>query len=247
MSENMALGNIIQPLRNVASLVKLIKEVQTRQFGLPGIGVFFGYPGYGKTYAAIHCTVALDAIHISVQKLWTKKTLLDQILRELGVSPKKTLAEMMMQACEHLAIAGRPLLIDEADYAVSRGLIEVIRDLHDGSEVPVILIGMEELPQKLRKWELIDSRIMGYVPAEPATLKDAQFLARIYAPDVQIGDDLLAHIIERNTGNVRRTVTDLAYVQRRSATLDLQEISLDDWGNASFLRSDAPTPRRGLL
>ena len=132
----------------------LIKKLQNRHWGLPGMGVFHGPPGFGKTYACIHAAVVLDAIHISVQSLWTKKTLLTAILGELSIVPHKTLAEMMMQVNKGLSLAARPLIIDEADYAIDRGMIEIIRDFHDGSHMPVILIGMEMLPQKLRKWEL---------------------------------------------------------------------------------------------
>ena len=124
MTQSMDLGNSIQPLRNVAALVALIKRVQNRAFGLPGMGTFYGPTGYGKTYAACHAVVALDAIHVSVQKMWTKKTLLTAILRELSIVPKRTMAEMMMQVNEGLAVAGRPLIVDEADYAIDRDMIE---------------------------------------------------------------------------------------------------------------------------
>lgn len=246
MSENMEIGNSIQPLRNVAALAQLIKNLDGRKHGLPGMGVFHGPPGYGKTMAAVYAASALDAIHISVQELWTRKTLLQQVLRELGVAPEKTLADMMMQANQHLAIAARPLIIDEADYAVQRGLIQIIRDFHDGSDVPVILIGMEKLPQKLRKWELIDSRVKSWVAAQPANLKDARYLADFYAEGITIEDGLLQHILDRNTGNVRRTVVDIDFVHEQCKTMGLKEMTLQDWGKTSFPRDEAPAPRVGL-
>lgn len=216
MSQHLGQRNSVQPLRNVAAMMMLIKELQGRQYGLPGMAAFYGPPGYGKTYAAIHAVNTLDAIHISVQKLWTAKTLLKQVLIELGATPAKTLADMQIQANECLALAARPLIIDEADYAVSRNLVEIIRDLHDGSFVPVILIGMEKLPQKLRRWELINSRILEWVPAQPANLKDARFLAGYYAADLAIDDALLERIIKKNTGNIRETVKALAQVTKQS-------------------------------
>jgi DNA transposition AAA+ family ATPase len=246
MTESMEIGNSIQPLRNVAAMAELIKKLENRKHGLPGMGIFYGPPGYGKTMAAIYAASALDAIHISVQELWTRKTLLQQVLRELGAVPQKTLAEMMMQANEQLAIAARPLIIDEADYAIQRGLIQIIRDFHDGSDVPVILVGMEKLPQKLRTWELIDSRVMTWTAAQPANLKDAQYLASFYAADVTIHDDMLQHILDRNTGNVRRSVIDLNYVQEQCKVMGLKDMGLEDWGQMRFPRDEAPAPRVGL-
>ncbi|UWQ76801.1 AAA family ATPase [Leisingera sp. M658] len=246
MTQTLEIGNSVQPLTNVATMAELVKELQNRTFGMPGLGVFYGYPGYGKTFGAIFCASAFDVIHISMQGDWTKKTFLERLLNELGVAPKRVVPDMVLQACEELALDGRTLIVDEADYAFRRGVIELIRDLHDGSETPVVMIGMEEFPQKLRKYELIDSRVMSWVAAQPATLKDASLLASVYAEGVDVAEDLLDAIMERNTGNVRRMVTDLAQVKGEANKLGQTSMTLQDWGGIEFRRKDAPSPRRGL-
>lgn len=243
MPQKVTTGNTIKPLRNVAALTTLIQRIQNRAFGLPGMGVLYGPTGFGKTMAAVHAALHQDAIHVSVQKLWTKKTLLSEILRELRIAPKATMAQMQQQVNEGLAIAGRPLLIDEADYAVDRGMIEMIRDMHDGSSMPVILIGMEELPGKLSKWELVDGRILQWEGAEPGDLKDVRMLAALYAPGISLDDDLLQHITNLHRGQLRRICTDIAYVLEQSRLLDVKHMSLDEWGDAPFLRGVAPGPR----
>lgn len=247
MSKNMELGNTIRPLRNVAALAQVVKTVEGREFGLPGMAVFYGPTGLGKTYAACYASVALNCIHVSVQKLWTTKTLLTQILRELGIVPKRTLAEMLMQVNEGLAVSGRSLIIDETDYAIERGMIEIIRDFHDGSGMPVILIGMELLPQKLREWELVDGRVLVWSAAEPADLADARQLAEVYANGVTVDDPLLARIVEDNKGSARRISADLAHVKSQAQLQGADHMTLDEWGNAPFLRGQAPAPREGLV
>ena len=244
MSQSMDLGNSIKPLKNVAALVQLIKKVEGRHFGLPGMAVFYGPTGFGKSFAACHAAAAHNAIHVSVQKMWTKKTLLLAILRELSIVPKKTMADMMMQVNEGLAISGRTLMIDEADYAIERDMIELIRDMHDGSSMPVILIGMEMLPQKLKRWELVDGRIYNYRAAEPADLRDTDMLAQVYAAGISIDEPLLQRILEENKGSVRRISTDLVYVKEQSQLLGVSTMTLSDWGDAPFLRGDAPAPRQ---
>lgn len=246
MSQNMEIGNSVQPLRNVAALSKLIKGLENRQHGLDGMGVFYGPPGYGKTHAAVFAASALDAIHISVQELWTRKTLLKQVLRELGVAPVSSQAEMLMQANEALAMANRPLIIDEADYAVQRGLIPLTRDFHDGSGVPTILIGMEELPQKLRKFEMVHSRVLIWTPAQPADLKDVRLLANYYGQGITFDDPLLQHIIARNTGNVRYAARDIAHVKSHCQLQGVTSMTLADWGKTPWPQDEAPVPRRGL-
>ena len=41
----------IAPLRNVAALISLVERVQDRSMGLPGMAVFYGPSGWGKTTA----------------------------------------------------------------------------------------------------------------------------------------------------------------------------------------------------
>lgn len=244
MAQNMNTGNSIRPLRNVVLMTQLIKRLQGRAMGLSGMGVFYGPSGFGKTFAAAYAAASLDAIHVSVQELWTKKTLIEQVLEELGQDPQRTIAGSMKKVNQALAIARRPLIIDETDYAIARNMIGVIRDMHDGSQVPVILIGMERLPQKLRKWELVDNRILEWTAAEPADLTDAKMLAEQYAAGIEVGEDLIAHILNKHQGRVRRMVTDFAYVLEQANVQGLTSMSLDEWGQAPFLRSNAPQPRR---
>ena len=243
MTQNLTTGNSILGMTNVALLTKVIKRLENRAHGLDGIGVFSGEPGLGKSIACAYAAASMDAIHISVQTMWTKKTLLEQILREVQVFPKKTLADMMMQVNQELALARRPLLIDEADRAVQRGMIEVIRDMYDGSSVPIVLIGMDQLPQNLRKWPQVDSRVLTWVQAEYADLGDAKMLAKMYAPGITISDQMIAVIRERNGAIPRRMVTDFALVLERCRELGLAEISLDQWGKSPLAQNKAPNPR----
>ena len=168
------------------------------------------------------------------------------MLREIGIVPLKTMAEMMNQINEGLAISGRTLIIDEADYAVDRGMVEIIRDIHDGSSMPVILIGMEKLPQKLKQWELVDGRILSWQGAEPADLRDARMLAEVYAPGLTLDDALIDRIRSTNKGSARRISSDLAYVLEQARLQGVQQMTLADWGDQPFLRGEAPAPREGL-
>lgn len=148
---------------------------------------------------------------------------------------------------EGLASAGRTLIIDEADYAVDRGMIEVIRDMHDRSGMPVVLIGMELLPQKIRKWPLVDGRILTWTQAPPIDLRDARMLAEHYAPGIEIDDALIELVMTQNAGDARKMTTDFAHVLEQSALQGTTTMTLDKWGKAPFLRGEAPKPRSEYL
>ncbi|MEP1330132.1 ATP-binding protein [Pseudophaeobacter sp.] len=241
------IGNAVRPLTNVAKMAGLLKELEHRVWGAPGFGVFHGPPGYGKTFGAIFCADRMDAIHLLVQSEWSKKFFLQQLLRETGRPTKGTVPELVQAASEALAREARPLIIDEADYLVSKGLTGIARDLHDGSSVPILLVGEENLPQKLKKFPQFDSRIFAYSEALPADLSDTRQLAEMVAPSgFKIDDPMLETIRQRHTGNARWIVKEISHVCNEARKLGLAEITAETWGGMNFLRDTAPVPRGGL-
>ena len=243
MAQKLNLGNSIQPTRNVAMLSKLIKSVEAREFGLPGLAIFHGPPGFGKSFSCAHAAVHLDAIHITCDDTWTKKQLLKTILLELNKEPKGTMADLMEKAKTALAVASRTLIIDEADDAVAKNLVPTIRHLHDGSSVPVIFVGMEFLSEKLKKWDLVASRVYDWAAAQPADLHDLRLLAKRYAAETKIDDALLEKVREVTRGVHRVLATDLAHIQREARTEGEPHMTLSKWGGRKFFSQREPEPR----
>lgn len=234
MSDYMEIGNTVQPLRNVAALNQQILALQNRTFGLPGIGVFHGTSGLGKTFAATWAASRLGAILIPIQRRWTIRSLLEKILFELGMSPSGTTARLTERTIQGLRKANRPLIIDEADYAVQRNLIEDIRDLHDGTGIPVIMIGMSRFAQELERWPQVHNRVLKWSLAMPADMKDTRILANHYARNVEIHDDLLAHVLDRNEGVVREISRDLDTIREHALQIGAKSLNRAEWGNTPF-------------
>lgn len=243
MTQGLTAGNSILNLTNVRRLAQLIKYLETRPDGADGIGCFSGEPGLGKTVACTWAMVNMDAIHISVGRSWTTKTFLQQLLCELSIKPAGTIADMAMTAADELAGADRPLLIDEAGRAVAKGMIGHIRDLHDASGVSIVMIGMDDLPQQLRKWEQFDSRVIAWERAEYATLEDARSLAEKYAPGIDISDAVVAGVRTRNGGVPRRMRNDFLKLLDHCRRTGLTELTVDAMGGLPLARNQAPKPR----
>lgn len=199
------------PLRNVAAMSVLVERLRARGPHLPGFGVFHGYSGYGKTYAAIYAQNKTGGPRVEVGDSWTKKTLLRAILRELGVNePRGTVADMAEQLIIRLAEPGHPpVFIDEADKLVDKGMIELVREVHEGSQCPFILIGEELLPQKLERVERAHNRVLEFVTAQACDLEDAKKLASALAPRFTFSDGLLDRIRTESEGRARRIVTNI--------------------------------------
>jgi hypothetical protein len=225
----------IAPLRNVVLLVELVERVQERSPNLPGMASFFGRSGTGKSCAAMFAANKYRAYHVQVKSVWTRKKLCTSILREMGISVTvNTVADMVDQIGEQLSLSRRPLLIDEADYLVKSGMIEVIRDIYESSQASVILIGEEGLPNALRRWERVHGRMLDWIPAQPASLSDSKHLAKLYCPGVTIDEALLDAAHRKAGGSVRRVCVNLDRIRERAATSGLKAISLKEFEEAEF-------------
>lgn len=240
---NGTLYNSVAPLRTVQALATLIEKLKSRQDGLPGMGCLSGWSGFGKTSAALWATNTYECVNVQVQSTWSGKFLCEVILRELGERPKGTIAHLVSRITELLAVRDVPLLIDEADHLMNRRTIEIVRDIYEGSQVPVILIGEEEMPTKLRAWDRIHNRMGGWAVAEPADIEDLYHLAAIYAPGIQIEPALAKLILTGSAYNLRRISTNLGDVRELALVSGSDAVNLRDWGDRQIFTGQAPAPR----
>lgn len=237
----------IAPLVNVGLLAGLVERVVHRPTGLPGLGCFYGPSGYGKSFACIYAANKYRAYHVQVKSVWTRKKLCLSILKEMGVQPASTIPDMVDQIGQELSLSRRPLLIDEADFLVAKGMIEVIRDIYESSQGTIILVGEENLPHKLKVWERVHGRMLDWVAAQPASLKDAAHLLRIYCRGIEVAGDLLAALHEASAGSIRRICVNLDRVREKAESADLATIDLAAWGQigGEFFTGNPP-PRRSF-
>lgn len=244
MKDGTPLYGSVAPLRNVEALVELIRLVQDREPGLPGMACYYGPSGYGKTTAAVYAANAYGAYQVQVKSCWTRKKLCTAVLEDLGVQPAKTIADMVDQIAEGLARSGKPLLVDEADHLVARSMIEIVRDIHEASGSTVILIGEEQMPLKLQQWERVHGRMLKWVAAEPATFDDVAHLAPIYCPRVELDEALQLRLLEESSHSVRRISINLDRVKEYARARNLPRVTSADFAEQPFFTGAAPAPRR---
>lgn len=247
MADGQALGNEIRPTRNVVNLMTLIERIEARQTYLPGMAAFYGPSGYGKTFAAIHANITMNALHIEARDFWTRKSLCEALLNEMRVpmGGRATLSHLFDKIVEALIRDPRPLIIDEADHLVKKQMIEIVRAIHDATQNTVILIGEETLPQNLRPIERVHNRMADWVGAEPADLEDVRQLGRFYLRGIEIDDALLKEIVRQSRGVMRVAATNLGKVGEVARTRGTDRMTLADW-DRGFFTGQAPLARRDL-
>lgn len=243
MVHNTASVNTIAMLGNVAICMAALERAMHRPAHLPGMVVLYGPSGWGKSTAAAYVANHYRAYYVEAKSTWNKKHILLAILTEMGVAPAKTIPLMAEQISEQLVLSGRPLIIDEMDHIADKNATEIVRDLYEGSNAPILLIGEERLPTKLKAWERFHGRVLDWVPAQPADLDDALRLRDLYCRKVAIKDDLVARIHEISRGSVRRICVNLERVQSEAVANGLKEIDLAGWGNRTLFTGEAPQRR----
>jgi hypothetical protein len=224
----------LAPLTNVGATLSAMRSAMDRMSGLPGLVCLYGRSGYGKSSAAAYTANKTRAYYVELKSLWSTKHILINILRDMGILPANTVAEMLDQACEQLALSGRPLIIDQADYLVDKGRAQILMDLYEGSKAPILFIG-EERPSTAMKARnnTVHRRVLHWIEAQPASLGDCQALARLYCPELDVGEDLLEHINRVVDGCTGRVAVNLNLLAERAKVHGWARADLAVWRGQS--------------
>ena len=233
--------NKVAPIANLNLVAIVMEKLVHRQDGLPGLAVYYGPSGYGKTTATVAVANRTQAYYVQLCSAWSRKTLLQKILFEMGIKAGGTIPDMLDLIVEQLAASRRPLIIDEFDYAAAKpGMIELVRDIYEGSQSSLLLVGEELLPIKLKKHERFHGRVLQWLPAAPVSLADARQLADIYCADVTVADDMLEHLVNLSHGSVRRVSVNLVNVRDAALVEGLDNVTRAVWGNRQLYTGEAP-------
>lgn len=232
------------PTRNVTLFRGLLKQLEERESDDTAFGVFCGPSGYGKTRSATFTAARMRAHYIRVADAWGAKSIADALCQKLGLKQRGTVSAAVTDIVEQLTLdPNRPIIFDEADYIVKKGKIDFVRDLLDMSGTPIVLIGEELLPQKLKRYERTANRVLATVHAQPTDLREAQQFAGLYAPGITIKDDLLAAMIEAGQGRARRIIVNIQRAKQIAMQGHRKTIGREEWGSMPFYDNEPPKRR----
>lgn len=229
-------------ITNVAICRMAMERAMSRTYGLPGIVVFYGPSGYGKSMAASNITATLDAYFVQCKSTWTKKGFLQAIAKDMGLQTTGSIGDLTDLVCEELMLSGRPLIIDEADYLADKNRIFMVMDLYEGSQAPIMLIGEERLPQKLSVYEKIHNRILEWAPAQPCDMEDVAALARLCAPKISIDTALLENLHAATKGVARRICVCLEDIRHFARNQGIDTVTVENY-HRPFFTGQAPRGR----
>ncbi len=146
--------------KNVKGFINLIYNLKNKPDNISKIGLVYGNAGLGKTKTAIYLSIQFDTIYVRATNKMTTKWLLEEIAKELDEIPRFYTADIFRQCVNALKTNLKMIIVDEIDYLLADfRTIETLRDLHDETGVPIILVGMQLSKHKLKKHNHLFDRI----------------------------------------------------------------------------------------
>lgn len=233
--------NKLAQVKNVAALQAAFQSLADRDFGVPGLGLVYGETGAGKTTAITWLVNRTRGVYVRGKAAWTPNAMLSDIMIELGAAPLHNGgAAMVRHITNVLAESNRPLFVDEADYLTGNvRMLETLRDIHDVSGMPVVLIGMSGIERKLVHRKQFVGRVSQWVEFAPADLEDARILCSTVC-EVEIDDELLHQVHAESKGSVRLMVVGLSRIEAAARANGWSTVTAEQWGNRRLFLANAP-------
>ena len=225
---------------NVKKLNGLVDTLLNADSGEPRIGLVYGPAGRGKTKAVDRLATMTGACYVSAARVWTPASMLKSILAALGQAPAwsatdnlNLAADALRERLNHESLGNGLLIVDEGDY-LCKGtkppntpeLLDTIRDLHDASGAPILLVGMADLAKTLSMFPQFWDRLLVTTQFAPLTTPETTEMARRLA-DLELGQDVVDDLVRATGGNLRQTILYLVRLRRRADANSGQAVTRD--------------------
>ena len=211
--------------RNVKNFIGLMNNLIDKSNEVPKMGLIYGDPGLGKTQTAVWWATKNDAVYVRAQNKMTCRWLLEKIVYELGESPSRKMADLIEQCITHLRLKPQVIIIDEVDYLINRHrIVETLRDLHDLTGVPIVLIGMQEAKTKLGKYRHLYDRISEIIEFKPFSKDDMDIIVEELS-EIKITDEAKEIFFEK-TNRFRQVIKGISLLENLAKTNGLTKIDV---------------------
>lgn len=209
--------------KNVKKFVALMEEVKQLPANIPKIVLVFGEYGLGKSETIKWWTFKNDCIYVRANQGMTSRWLLSEMAEELGEEAFWHIQDTFNLVEQKLKQNPKPLIIDEVDYLVTNNVIEILRDLHDRTGCPMILVGMVNIDKKLSRYPHLKDRIYKAFKFEAYEKQDIkQILSEL--SEIPITNDGLEYLATRHN-QLRQIVKLINKIEKLAKTNELKELN----------------------
>jgi len=213
---------------NVVALSTALTRLWTRNDGVPGMALVYGEPGLGKTKATTWWVAQNEyVVYVRAKALTTPRSMLEALAGELGEDSGHRRATALYDDCrDNLLNRKRMVLVDEVDYLLhDPRLVETLRDLHDDTGAPVVLIGMAGIDKRLARYKPLHDRLSEMVPFKELSVADVRLIAEQLC-DIKLTPDACQALHDR-ARRFRQVVMSLYKIEHLARANSLKEVSAE--------------------
>ena len=167
------MNRIFVKTTNVKNFIGLVENLLNKPKNIPKMGLIYGEPGLGKSQTALWLACKYDAIYLRATNLMTGRWLLEEIAKEMDEIPRYLTSDNFNLIVQKLKQKPQLIIVDEIDYLMNNlKTIEILRDIHDKTDCPIIFIGMGLAHKKLEKYKHLYDRFSEIVKFETFGVND---------------------------------------------------------------------------
>ena len=179
---------------NVKRFITMMNNLQNRAEGVPGMALVYGEPGLGKTQTINWWAFKNSAILVRCTQLMSARWLLSEILEEMGEIYGYKISDCFKLVVRNLLVNPQIIIIDEVDYlTIDSRAVETLRDIHDKTNVPIVLVGMINAKSRLKKFNHLYDRLSEIVKFEKFSKNDIKTIVQELS-EVEMTDCAIRYI-----------------------------------------------------
>lgn len=211
---------------NVKNFIGLVENLLNKPKNIPKMGLIYGEPGLGKSQTALWLACKYDAIYLRATNLMTGRWLLEEIAKEMDEIPRYLTSDNFNLIVQKLKQKPQLIIVDEIDYLMNNlKTIEILRDIHDETDCPIIFIGMGLAHKKLEKYKHLYDRFSEIVKFETFGVNDISQIINQLA-EIKFTTDSIEYI-HKKYNRFRQIVQLINQLEIIAKDNNLTEINLD--------------------
>ena len=209
--------------KNVVNFVSLMNELQNLPPNIPKMALVYGDFGLGKSETIKWWTFKNDCVYVRATQGMSTRWLLSEIAEELGEEPFWHSKETFEIIEKSLFQNPKTIIIDEVDYLIEKKSIETLRDLHDRTGCPLVLVGMNQIDIKLSRFPHLTDRIYKKFRFENYDIQDIKKILSELS-EIPITNDGLEYLSTRSN-QFRQIVKLINRVEKLAKTNQITELN----------------------
>ncbi len=208
--------------KNVKQFFTMMDEIQRLPSNIPKIALVYGEHGLGKSKAIQWWADKNNSAYVRATQGMTSRWLLNDIAEELSLEPYWYAQDTFELIESYLKQNPKIIIVDEVDYLIEKSTIETLRDLHDKTACPIVLVGMGSVDKKLARYPHLMDRIYKSVKFEKFDRNDIKEIVT-QLTELNFTEDAIEYLSTR-TNQFRQLVKIINKIENLSKTNEIKEL-----------------------